>query len=120
MFPVGYFGEDINVGLIEAGTVNGRAPVYDGLSVKVGDGILVYSRMVYPPPNTGIFTDIRQTWISSGGYVLLTGLFIGATYDIWRGDYTSSNHTRYRIPETEDELITLPPVLGNDEEDPCV
>lgn len=75
-------------------------------------GVDILSRMIQPPPYAGIFDDKIKVHTVVAGVVDML-LFQGAWYDIW---YTGGLPMRYRVPETSESLITIDPILPNDEE----
>lgn len=83
---------------------------------QLENGVEVHTRMIQPSTLSGIYDKKKATYTSVVGVVTLTNLFQDAVYDIWRGQSTPM---KYRVPITTDAVIEGPPILGDDENDPC-
>jgi len=98
-------------------TVNVRACVFNE-SGEADNSVRIHAKMINPPPSQGIFSNDIQTFVPSGGVVILSNLYQEAWYQIWRN---RSAPVFYRVPVTLKSQVDFDAVLlGNDELDQCL
>lgn len=86
---------------------------------QLEDGVEVNTQMISPSNLAAVFDDKVATYTSVDGIVILENLFQGAVYNIWR---KNSKPIRFRVPVVSSGVtaINMPPLIGNDEDDPCL
>lgn len=102
----------------ELETVLGLTYTYDETNTIEG-GIKVYVQMIQPPSGVGVFSNAVAEYTSDvNGLVSIPGMFIGAKYEIWRGQCDKFLY-HVEAPEDEVDVIYIPPIIGNDSQDEC-
>lgn len=97
------------------GQVTGVGSVYDEYG-DLDSSKTVYAQMIISARSTGFFDGKVAEYTPIAGVVTIPKLFMTATYQFWIGN--SNKRLKFYVPETEEDSIDLPPILG-DECDDC-
>lgn len=97
------------------GQVTGVGNVYDEYG-ELDSSKTVYAQMILAARATGFFDGKVAEYTPIAGIVTIPKLFKTATYQFWIGN--SSKRLKFYVPETGEDSIDLPPILG-DECDDC-
>lgn len=98
------------------GQIIGIGYVYDEYGALESD-VEIHVKMIIAARTSGFYDGAVATYTSVAGIITIPDMFKTATYLIWRSD--SDKRMKYYVPDTDEDSVNLPPVLGSDEPDDC-